>query len=47
MLQTKETIQNYIKGFNHSDKLSFTQSLMNFANTVEKHYLVDGLVMSL
>ena len=47
MLASQETIQNYIKGFSHNDKLDFTQGLMNFANGVEKRYLVDGLVMSL
>lgn len=47
MLASQETIQTYIKNFNHNDKLDFTQGLMNFANRIEKRYLVDGLVMSL
>jgi len=47
MLATNETIKAYIKNFNHNDKLDFTQRLMNFANTLDKRHLVDGLVMSL
>ena len=47
MLASSETIKTYIKNFNHNDKLDFTQGLMNFANKIEKRYLVDGLVMSL
>ena len=42
-----DTIKQYIKNFNHNDKLDFTQRLMNFANIIEKKHLVDGLVMSL
>jgi|TARA_B110000305_G_C19432815_1_gene637169 serine/threonine-protein phosphatase 4 regulatory subunit 1 len=47
MLASNETIKAYIKNFNHNDKLDFTQRLMNFANTLDKRFLVDGLVMSL
>ena len=47
MLASQETIQTYIKNFNDNDKLDFTQGLMNFANKIEKRFLVDGLVMSL
>ena len=47
MLASSETIKTYIKNFNHNDKLDFTQGLMNFANKIEKRFLVDGLVMSL
>lgn len=47
MLANSETIKQYIKNFNHNDKLDFTQRLMNFANIIEKKDLVDGLVMSL
>ena len=47
MFASSETIKQYIKNFNHNDKLDFTQRLMNFANIIEKRYLVDGLVMSL
>jgi len=44
---SSETIKQYIKNFNHNDKLDFTQRLMNFANIIEKKHLVDGLVKSL
>lgn len=47
MLASQETIKTYIKNFNDNDKLDFTQGLMNFANKIEKRFLVDGLVMSL
>jgi hypothetical protein len=47
MLASSETIKTYIKNFNHNDKLDFTQGLMNFANKIEKRFLVEGLVMSL
>ena len=47
MLASSATIKEYIKNFNHNDKLDFTQRLMNFANIIEKRYLVEGLVMSL
>ena len=47
MLQSQETIKTYIKNFNENDKLNFTQGLMNFANKIEKRWLVEGLVMSL
>ena len=47
MLASQETIKTYIKNFNDNDKLDFTQGLMNFANKIEKCFLVDGLVMSL
>lgn len=40
-------IKQFIKNFNHNDKLDFTQRLMNFANIIDRKYLVDGLVMSL
>lgn len=47
MLASQETIKTYIKNFTDNDKLDFTQGLMNFANKIEKRFLVDGLVMSL
>jgi hypothetical protein len=47
MMASSDTIKTYIKNFNHNDKLDFTQGLMNFANKIEKKFLVDGLVMSL
>ena len=47
MLASSDTIKQYIKNFNHNDKLDFTQRLMNFANIIEKKNLVEGLVMSL
>ena len=47
MLASSDTIKQYIKNFNNNDKLDFTQRLMNFANIIEKRYLVEGLVMSL
>ena len=40
-------IKQQIKNFNQNDKLDFTQGLMNFANNIEKRFLVEGLVMSL
>jgi len=40
-------IKQFIKNFNHNDNLDFTQRLMNFANIIDRKYLVDGLVMSL
>ena len=47
MLQSQETIKTYIKNFTENDKLNFTQGLLNFANKIEKRWLVEGLVMSL
>jgi len=47
MMASSDTIKTYIKNFNHNDKLDFTQGLLNFANKIEKKFLVDGLVMSL
>lgn len=47
LLASSETIKQYIKNFNHNDKLDFTQGLLNFANKIEKKFLVEGLVMSL
>ena len=47
MLQSQETIKTYIKNFPENDKLNFVQGLMNFANKIEKRWLVQGLVMSL
>ena len=47
VLQSQETIKTYIKNFTENDKLDFTQGLMNFANKIDKRWLVDGLVMSL
>ena len=47
MLASQEQIRSYFKNFNDNDKLDFVQGLMNFANKIEKRFLVDGLVMSL
>lgn len=47
LLASSETIKTYINNFNHNDKLDFTQGLLNFANKIEKKFLVEGLVMSL
>lgn len=47
LLQSQETIKNQIKNFNENEKLNFTQGLMNFANKIQKRWLVEGLIFSL
>ena len=45
--QSFEKIRNFMKKSSPIEKLDFTQGLLNFANRIEKRYLVEGLLPAL
>jgi hypothetical protein len=45
--QSFEKIKNFLKRSPPIEKLEFTQGLLNFANKIEKRFLIEGLLPAL
>jgi len=45
--QSAEKIQSFINKSTNAEKLEFTSGLLNFANKIDKRYLINGLLPSL
>ena len=45
--QSYEKIKAFIKKSNQQEKLEFTQGLLNFANKIDKRFLIEGLLPNL